>query len=216
MKYRPITRLVLTTLVVLFASVFLMGQKAEAASLFDNKETISFGQYFDRSKEVYSMQFTVNQKNEEIQTIAQEIEQITDTKEVLANDVNSLKDRVASLDDMFVHINKYAYDSAGNTYAWGNCTFYAKSQRPDASNSWGNANTWYSRAQAQGWNVGLKAKKGAIATSTAGWLGHVAYVEKVSLDGQWVTISEMNYIGLNRVSSRLAHYTEFRYIYELN
>lgn len=218
MKYRPrpILRFALTTLAVLFTSVFLMGQKAEAAPLFENKEVITFNQLFDKSEEVYSIQSTVNKKVEEVQTVTQEIETIVETKDVLSNEVESLKSQLASLDDMFVHINRYAYDSRGNTYAWGNCTFYAKSQRPDASNSWGNANTWYSRAQAQGWNVGLRAKKGAIATTTVGWAGHVAFVEKVTLDGQWVTISEMNYAGLNIVSTRVVHYNEFRYIYELN
>lgn len=213
---RPITRLALTTLAVLFTSVFLMGQKAEAAPLFENKEVITFNQLFDKSEEVYSIQSTVNKKEEEVQTVTQEIETIVEVKSSLSNEVESIKSQLASLDDMFVHINRYAYDSSGNTYVWGNCTYYAKSMRPDASNSWGNANTWYSRAQAQGWNVGLKAKKGAIATTTEGYWGHVAYVQKVTLDGQWVTITEMNYAGLNVVSSRVAHYTEFRYIYELD
>jgi peptidoglycan DL-endopeptidase CwlO len=126
------------------------------------------------------------------------------------------KKRLEELRNMFVHISGYAGDSAGNTYTPGNCTWYAKSRRADIPNSLGNANTWYSRAAALGWNVGLTPKKGAVATTTAGWAGHVAYVEGVSLDGIWVTISEMNYQGLYIVSSRTVHYTEFQYIYELN
>lgn len=126
------------------------------------------------------------------------------------------KKRLEELRNMFVHISGYASDSAGNTYTPGNCTWYAKSRRPDIPNSLGNANTWYSRAAALGWNVGLTPKKGAVATTTAGWAGHVAYVEGVSLDGIWVTISEMNYFGLYSMNTRTVHYTEFKYIYELN
>ena len=124
--------------------------------------------------------------------------------------------RVEELKNMFVHVNRYASNSSGNTYAPGNCTWYAKSMRPDLPNSLGNANTWYYRAQAQGWNVGSTPKKGAVATTTAGGLGHVAYVIGVSLDGQQVTIREMNYRGLYSMSTRTVHYTEFKYIYELN
>lgn len=125
------------------------------------------------------------------------------------------KKRLAEIKNMFVNITRYSGDSSGNLYTPGNCTWYAKSMRPDLPNNLGNANTWYSRAQAQGWNVGLTPKKGAVATTTAGWAGHVAYVIGVSLDGQYATIREMNYNGLYSMNTRTVHYTEFQYIYEL-
>lgn len=124
--------------------------------------------------------------------------------------------RVEELKNMFVHINLYAGDSSGNTYSYGNCTWYAKSRRADLPNSLGNANTWYYRAAAMGWDVGSAPKKGAVGTTVAGNLGHVVYVEGVSLDGSTVTVSEMNYAGFNVISSRTTSASEFLYIYELN
>ena len=88
--------------------------------------------------------------------------------------------------------------------------------RPDIGNFWGNANTWQQNAKAQGWSVGDLPKKGAVATTTQGWAGHVAYVTGVSLDQKWVTIREMNYGGLYNMNDRTVYYTEFKYIYELN
>lgn len=125
------------------------------------------------------------------------------------------KKRLEEIKNMFVHVTLFSADSFGNLYTPGNCTWWAKSKRPDLPNNLGNANTWYGRAQAQGWNVGFTPKKGAVATTTAGWAGHVAYVEGVSVDGQYVTISEMNREGLYVVSYRTVYYTEFQYIYEL-
>ncbi len=139
------------------------------------------------------------------------------SKDVLKNEVESLKAEVFELQDMFVTINRYDPDSAGNRYAPGNCTSYVKQMRPDIGNSWGNANTWYYSAAAAGFKVGPKAKIGAIATTTDGWAGHVAYVERVSRDGLWVTISEMNYgYKLYNMNTRTVYYTEFQYIYELD
>jgi len=123
--------------------------------------------------------------------------------------------RLAEIKKMFVHVSRFADDSSGNTYAPGNCTWYAKSRRPDLPNSLGNANTWYSRAAGMGWNVGSSPKKGAVGTSTRGWLGHVVYVEGVSLDSRTITISEMNYAGLYSTRTRVADASEFNYIYEL-
>ena len=130
--------------------------------------------------------------------------------------VEAEQKRVDKLKAMFAHINLYAPDSAGNLYAFGNCTRYAKSRRPDLPNSLGNANTWYSIAASEGWSVGSAPKKGAVGTSTAGRLGHVVYIEGVSLDGSTVYISEMNYAGFDLISTRIAPASEFLYIYELD
>jgi surface antigen len=98
-----------------------------------------------------------------------------------------------------------------NGYAMGYCTYYVASRRSIPSN-WGNANQWYYNAQASGFAVGSTPAVGAIAWTGAGYYGHVAYVEGVS--GSTVTISEMNFNGnWNRVTSRTAPASSFRYIY---
>lgn len=98
--------------------------------------------------------------------------------------------------------------SAGNTYAAGYCTWYAKNRRPDLPNRLGNANTWVARAAAQGIPTGSAPRAGAIGQQGM----HVVYVESVNGDGT-VTISEMNYKGLGVVSSRTAPASNFSYIY---
>lgn len=102
------------------------------------------------------------------------------------------------------------YGTYRNTYIWGNCTRYVASRRP-VPNNWGNANTWLPRAKASGWATGSTPAVGAIAWTPAGPYGHVAVVEKV--EGDRVFIAEMNYIGLNRISTRWVHASAFRYIY---
>lgn len=95
---------------------------------------------------------------------------------------------------------------AGDTYEWGNCTYWAFAMRLMAGypipTSWGNANTWDDRARRDGYVVDHSPEVGAVFQSDAGQWGHVAYVSKVnSQNGQW-RISEMNFIGLNIVSKR--------------
>lgn len=99
-----------------------------------------------------------------------------------------------------------------NSYAWGNCTWYVASRRQVPTN-WGNARTWYPRAQAAGWRTGTTPVVGAIAWTSAGYYGHVALVEQVSADGAQVLVSEMNYRGLGIRSSRWTTAASFRYIY---
>lgn len=212
-KRRSISEYILTTLIVLFVSVFFFAEKANALSLFDSN---TFGGGFSRRAEVDSVKNTVQIKSQEVQAHVKELETVSKTKEELAKELTTLKQQLSNLDNMFVHINKYASDAAGNRYAAGNCTWYVKSMRPDIGNFWGNANTWYQNAKAQGWSVGDLPKKGAVATTTEGWAGHVAYVTGVSLDQKWVTIREMNYGGLYNMNDRTVYYTEFKYIYELN
>lgn len=94
----------------------------------------------------------------------------------------------------------------GDTYAWGNCTYWAYAMRLLAGSpiptTWGNANTWDDRAIADGYDVNHTPTMGAVFQTDAGDLGHVAYVAKVdATTGQW-TISEMNAKGLNMVDTR--------------
>jgi hypothetical protein len=78
-----------------------------------------------------------------------------------------------------------------DTFPYGQCTWYVASRR---NIQWsGNAIAWWWAA------AGIRAEghipvQGAIAVFDIGWLGHVAYVEHVNLDGSFV-ISEMNYYG---------------------
>jgi surface antigen len=94
---------------------------------------------------------------------------------------------------------------SGNTYEWGNCTWWvailrARNNDP-IPNSWGNARTWASRAARDGYVVDHTPSPGAILqASTRGW-GHVAFVESVDADGTW-HISEMNVLGLDVVDHK--------------
>lgn len=94
----------------------------------------------------------------------------------------------------------------GDTYAWGNCTYWAFALRLWAGypvpTTWGNANTWDDRAIRDGYEVNHTPAVGAVFQTDSGEWGHVAYVAAVNgQNGQW-TISEMNYIGLNITSKR--------------
>ena len=212
-RLRCITKTLSMALITLLLSVFLFTPTANALSI----QGPSFlGGTFDRQGEVDAIHRLVVEKSKAVDTEVKEAKEIASKKLSLAEEVQQLKDQVSSLDDMFVHINRYAGNAAGNSYAPLNCTWYVKSKRPDINNFWGNANTWYQNAKAQGWNVGTEAKKGAVATTTAGPYGHVAYVDGVSLDGETVWISEMNYGRLGAMNYRSVHYTEFTYIYELD
>lgn len=102
------------------------------------------------------------------------------------------------------------FGTYSSSYSFGNCTSYVAS-RIKVPNSWGNARTWYSSAQAAGWQVGLEPRVGAIATTQTGYYGHVAIVEQIS--GSQVLVSEMNYAGFNIISQRWTSIQEFVYIY---
>lgn len=104
----------------------------------------------------------------------------------------------------------FAPGSRANGYSYGYCTYYVASKRA-VPGSWGNARTWYGNAQISGYGVGSVPQPGAIAWTGAGYYGHVAFVESVS--GGMVTVSEMNYNGWNRVSTRTVPASTFRYIY---
>lgn len=101
-----------------------------------------------------------------------------------------------------------ARSSAGNTYAYGWCTWYVKSRKPNIPNNWGNAYSWVGNAQASGYATGPTPVAGAIGASA----GHVVYVE--STDGINVSISEMAYAGgVGVVHHRTVPASSFYYIY---
>lgn len=101
----------------------------------------------------------------------------------------------------------------GNTYDYGYCTWYVKNRRgASIPGNLGNANTWFSRAQAAGMATGYTPRAGAVGTTTRGALGHVVYVESVNPDGS-INISEMNAPTWGATTYRTAAASEFSYIY---
>lgn len=89
----------------------------------------------------------------------------------------------------------------GNGYTFGYCTWYVANMVAVPRN-WGNADTWAYYARLSGWTVSPIPIVGAIAQTTAGWAGHVAYVFAVtSSSGQYmIRYSDMNGIaGYDRV-----------------
>lgn len=110
---------------------------------------------------------------------------------------------------------------AGNRYAYGYCTYYAYNKRAAAGkvigSNWGNATTWASLARASGFAVDKTPRAGDVFQSSGGWggYGHVGYVEGVNADGS-IYVSEMNYAGWNRVSTRTisaSQVSSFNYIH---
>lgn len=96
---------------------------------------------------------------------------------------------------------------AGDTYAYGNCTYWAAMRRIQVGepipNSWGNAADWALNAILSGYKVDQQPTQYAImqTPNSAGGLGHVAFVESVDPDGTW-HISEMNAVGFDEVDYR--------------
>ncbi|TLF39140.1 CHAP domain-containing protein [Lacticaseibacillus zeae] len=91
------------------------------------------------------------------------------------------------------------YSTSGNTYPWGQCTWYVKTVASWAGNGWGNGAEWGASAAAAGFTVNHTPAAGSIIVFAAGqsvggqWTadgqyGHVAYVQSVS--GDSVTISQ--------------------------
>ncbi len=60
---------------------------------------------------------------------------------------------------------------------------------------------WAGQASSNGFKVDRHPTRGSILQTVNGPFGHVAYVEKVNIDGS-ILISEMNWIGEYIVSSR--------------
>lgn len=93
----------------------------------------------------------------------------------------------------------YTQGSTSGTFPWGYCTWYVAQRRPDVS--WmGNAREWFYNAQAQGRATGRVPAVGSILVTDESWWGHVSYVEAVN--GDQVTIAEMNYAGYGIESRR--------------
>jgi surface antigen len=88
-------------------------------------------------------------------------------------------------------------------FPYGQCTYYVATRR--AIRWSGNAVNWWWAARGKR-PEGQVPIQGAIVVLNIGWVGHVAYVEHVNLDGSFL-VSEMNYHadggGWGRVDYRL-------------
>lgn len=92
-----------------------------------------------------------------------------------------------------------------NPGAFGNCTWFAWYWRRNymSSEYWlptgaiGNARSWVSTLGGS-YHTGRTPAYGAVIQSTSGRYGHVGVVVGV-VQGQYITIQEMNYQGFNRV-----------------
>jgi surface antigen len=88
---------------------------------------------------------------------------------------------------------------AGHSFPYGYCTWYVAQKRYVPWS--GNAGAWLYNAKAGGYATGRAPRVGAIMVTTENrYYGHVALVEKVS--GDTVTVSEMNYAGFAKRSTR--------------
>ncbi len=88
---------------------------------------------------------------------------------------------------------------SGHRFPYGYCTWYVAQKRYVPWS--GNAGTWLYNAKALGYKTGRAPAVGAIVVTTENrYYGHVAVVEKVS--GGMITVSEMNYVGWGKKSSR--------------
>ncbi|MCE4957787.1 LysM peptidoglycan-binding domain-containing protein [Macrococcoides caseolyticum] len=84
-----------------------------------------------------------------------------------------------------------------NLYDYGQCTWYVFNKRAaigkGISTYWWHAYNWANGARKDGYTVNRTPSVGAIATTTDGYYGHVAFVERVNADGT-ILVSETNYL----------------------
>lgn len=87
----------------------------------------------------------------------------------------------------------YSYSAQyakGNRYAYGWCTWYAWSRRPDLPSNMGNARNWGNAARRAGFPVNGTPRVGDIFQNNSGYYGHVGYVTAVN--GNTISICDMN------------------------
>lgn len=94
---------------------------------------------------------------------------------------------------------------ANNTYDEGECTYHVfnlvKSDLNMIERSWGDAEHWAERAEADGYTVSRTPEEGSILQTGKGEIGHVAYVTAVNEES--IEISEMNYYESYEVTERM-------------
>jgi surface antigen len=88
---------------------------------------------------------------------------------------------------------------SGHRFPYGWCTWYVAQKRYVPWS--GNAGTWLYKAKSLGYKTGRRPQAGAMMVTTENrYYGHVALVERVN--GDSITVSEMNYVGWGKVSRR--------------
>lgn len=107
-------------------------------------------------------------------------------------------------------------------FAYRNCTDFVAYRLNTANKvaftnnfkgvTWGNAKQWRAAAQQAGYRVDSTPKRGAIAYSSAGTYGHVAWVERVNSNGT-VVIEEYNYGTTGKYNRRTVNTSAFQYIH---
>lgn len=111
--------------------------------------------------------------------------------------LNSQPSTTSSSNSSFAPI-KLSGGGSGHRFPYGYCTWYVAQKRYIP---WGgNASSWLANARAFGKATGNVPRPGAIMVSNESRWGHVALVE--SVNGSSFTISEMNYTGFGRKSTR--------------
>ena len=106
----------------------------------------------------------------------------------------------------------HATGENGNTYPWGQCTWYAYQRRTElglpVGSYFGNAADWVDSARRFGYWVDSTARHvGDVVVFAPGqmgansYYGHVAVIEKINEDGS-IEVSESNAKGLGVISSR--------------
>ena len=96
--------------------------------------------------------------------------------------------------------NHANYTNQGNSYPWGQCTYYAKSVAPWVGNYWGNGAQWASSARSAGFRVDNTPQAGAVISFAGGqsvgtwtadpYYGHVAVVQSYNPANNTVTITQ--------------------------
>ncbi|MCK5490675.1 MAG: LysM peptidoglycan-binding domain-containing protein [Candidatus Pacebacteria bacterium] len=95
--------------------------------------------------------------------------------------------------------SKFYNPFGSHTFFYGHCTYYVAGR---VRVPWsGDAKYWLGNARAHGYETGNIAAVGSIVATNESQWGHVAYVEAVN--GDTITISEMNYVAWNRQSIRV-------------
>lgn len=114
--------------------------------------------------------------------------------------------QIKEKDKVVISSQKYTYKSTnlnpnnGHRFPYGYCTWYVASK---VYVPWGgHAKSWLTNSRAYGYSTGKIPVAGSIVVTTENrWYGHVAYVEAVN--GNTITVSEMNYVGWGRKSVRV-------------
>ena len=92
-----------------------------------------------------------------------------------------------------------------NSYDEGECTYYVfnlvKSDLNMIENSWGDAEHWAERAEADGYTVDQTPEEGSILQTQRGEIGHVAYVTNINKDDS-IEITEMNFYEPYEITER--------------